>query len=113
VVRERSFRLVGRQMLDLSEGGMLVRMDQDPREGRVLTGERVLICFLAPFSRVWVDAEAFVARVIHGRRPADRGRALGLEFERLEVFARARLERELGWFRPTASRPRGALRTVS
>jgi hypothetical protein len=103
VVRERDFTLVGRQVLDLSEEGMLVRAD-----ARVLTGEPVIVTFLAPFSRIWIDAEAFVARVIHGRRPHDRGRELGLSFEHVDATARARFHRELGWFRPVSARGRAA-----
>jgi hypothetical protein len=98
VVRDRDFTLVGRHMVDLCEEGMLVRADVG---ARVLTGEAVIVAFLAPFSRIWIDAEAFVARVIHGRRLEDRGLALGLAFERMDDPARLRLRRELPWFRKT------------
>jgi hypothetical protein len=106
-VRERDFRLVGRQVIDLSEDGVLVRLDQGgTTTPRVLTGESMILTFVAPFSRVFVDAEAFVARVIHGRRPGDRGREIGLIFEHIEPSARARLTRELAWLRPTTARRR-------
>jgi PilZ domain len=75
VVRERDFKLVGQFALDLSLDGMLV----STRE-RVLTGEELLVSFRAPRSSIWIDAEARVARVIHGRRPSDAGRCLGLSF---------------------------------
>lgn len=75
VVRERDFRLVGDLALDLSTGGMRVR-GLSP----VLTGEEVVISFRPPRSNVWVDAEATVARVVHGRRPGDTGLSFGLEF---------------------------------
>jgi hypothetical protein len=75
VVRERDFKLVGQFALDLSLDGMLVATDE-----RVLTGEELLVSFRAPRSRYWIDAEARVARVIHGRRPSDAGRCLGLSF---------------------------------
>jgi hypothetical protein len=78
----------------------------DARGSRVLTGEPVIVTFLAPFSRVWIDAEALVARVVHGRRPEDRGRELGLAFEHLDESARSRIHRELAWFRPASARPR-------
>ncbi len=94
VVRERDFRRVGRQILDLSEEGLLVATSE-----RVLTGEAMIVTFQAPFSLRWIDAEATVARVVHGRRPADRGRALGLRFDVLAAPARAALVAELGWFR--------------
>lgn len=94
VVRERDFRRVARQILDLSEEGLLVATSE-----RVLTGEPVIVTFQAPFSLRWIDAEATVARVLHGRRPTDRGRALGLRFDALAAAARAALSAELGWFR--------------
>ena len=107
VVRERGFSLVGRHMLDLSTEGMLVRDDVADRRSsrdRVLTGDPVLVTFLAPFSQRWIDAEAIVARVIHGRRTYDRGRAFGIVFEHIDSEARRQLQRELDWFAPM--RPR-------
>lgn len=101
VVRERDLALVARQTLDLSEDGMLVGS-----LARVLTGESLIVSFRAPFSRAWIDAEATVARVLHGRRPGDRPRALGLRFEVIGAAARAILLGELGWFRPARARPR-------
>jgi len=84
VVRERDFKLVGHLTLDLSTEGMLVMADPG-----VLTGESMIVSFLAPRTRVWVDAEATVVRVVHGRRPGDLGVALGLAFHYLEPKARA------------------------
>jgi hypothetical protein len=75
VVRERDFRRVALLGLDLSTDGMLVASSVP-----VLTGEEVFVTFRAPFSDKWFDVEAHVARVVHGRRPGDRGRALGLQF---------------------------------
>jgi hypothetical protein len=80
VVRERDFKLVGDLALDLSPEGMLV----STRE-RVLTGEDVLVSFRTPRSRIWVDVEAEVTRVVHGRRPTDQGRCLGLRFFGLDA----------------------------
>ncbi|HEY2368567.1 MAG TPA: PilZ domain-containing protein, partial [Polyangiaceae bacterium] len=74
VVREHDFRLVGDLALDLSERGMLVRTRE-----RVLTGEDVVVSFRPPNSNRFVDALGHVARVVHGRRPGDRGRCLGIE----------------------------------
>jgi len=79
VVRERDFRVVGDLALDLSERGMLVRTNE-----RVLTGEDVVVCFQPPRSNRWVDAVGHVARVVHGRRPGDRTRALGIELETMD-----------------------------
>jgi PilZ domain-containing protein len=75
VVRERDFKLIGEFALDLSLDGMLVASKE-----RVLTGEELLVSFRAPRSDVWIDAEAEVARVVHGRRPSDAGHCLGLSF---------------------------------
>lgn len=100
VVRERDFRLVGRHVIDLSQDGMLVLCDAP-----VLTGTSLLCTLKIPFgSTMWLDAEAVVARVIHGRRPGDRGRALGLAFTWVEPAARDALEKQLAWF-PPARKP--------
>jgi hypothetical protein len=101
VVRERDFRLVGRQMVDLSEEGMLVTS-----LAQVLTGEGLIVSFRAPFSRAFIDVEAIVARVLHARRPGDRFRALGLRFETFGAGARDLLLGELGWFRSARSQAR-------
>ena len=77
VVRERDFRLLATLALDLSTDGMLVAT-----EARVLTGEEVIVSFRGPRSDQWFDASATVARVVHGRRPSDAGRCLGLAFDR-------------------------------
>jgi hypothetical protein len=90
VVRERDFKLIGSRSVDLSPMGMLV-MAQEP----VLTGEPVIVAFRLPLSVCWFDAEATVARVVHGRRPGDLGRCFGLEFESLEPEAQVFLRRAL------------------
>ena len=90
VVRERDFKLVARHVLDLSEVGMLVKPIT-----RVLTGESVIVSFMAPFSRIWIDAEATVARVVHNRRELDHGFGLGLCFDTIDEFSRALLRRNL------------------
>jgi PilZ domain len=91
IVRERDFRLVADRALDLSTDGMLV-----PTDLPVLTGEPLLVSFdLSRFQRarprVWLDAEAVVARVEHGRRPGDRGRRLGIAFQGVASEARQAL----------------------
>lgn len=74
VVREHDFRVVSELALDLSERGMLVTTRE-----RVLTGEDVVVSFKPPSSNRFVDALGHVTRVLHGRRPGDRGRCLGIE----------------------------------
>ena len=90
VVRERDFRLVSDLALDLSTEGMLVSTEQ-----RVLTGEELLVSFRPPRSDRWLDVQATVARVVHGRRPSDRGRCLGLSFHAFDAASRRLLFNQL------------------
>jgi hypothetical protein len=69
-------------------------------DARVLTGESLIVTFRMPFSRTWVDAEATVARVIHGRRPTDRRRALGLFFDHIDDRSRSLLRTNLSELPP-------------
>lgn len=78
VVHERDFRLVADRIENLSPRGALVS-PADP----VLTGERVLVSFQLPRSGRWLDLFATVRRVVHGRRPNETTRKLGLEFDAL------------------------------
>ena len=79
VVREHDFKLVGDLGLDLSTNGMRVR----GMGTNVLSGEEVVVSFKPPRSNEYLDITATVARVLHGRRPGDRGLAFGLEFQDL------------------------------
>ena len=106
-VRERDFRLVAAKIVDLSLGGMLVGPALP-----VLTGDRILVSFRSPRWGVWVDAEAIVARVVHGRRRGESGRALGLEFAELEPWARYVLEHNLRLVAPRPPRPSRSLRRM-
>lgn len=93
VVRERDFKLVGESTLDLSPEGMLVLTRE-----KVLTGEDLLVTFKTPILGTWFDAEARVARVVHGRRPTDWGRALGIRFRKLDRIARSLLDASLSHY---------------
>lgn len=90
VVRERDFRLIGRRGLDISSDGMLVYSDE-----RILTGDDVIVTFHLPYTLTWFDATATIARVVHGRRPTDRGQCVGLEFQSLDPRARRTLRSSL------------------
>jgi PilZ domain-containing protein len=90
VVREYDFRLLAVRGVDVSTRGMLV-MGEEP----ALTGEPVIVSFRPPYSPHWYDAEATIARVVHGRRPGDRGLCFGLHFDRLEPRAEWFLGRAL------------------
>ncbi len=90
LVRMRDFKLVGKTIANLSEEGAMVELlDQ------VLTGEPLLLSFRAPFSSRWIDADAVVARVVHGRRPGDLRRSLGLSFATLTPEGRRLLHEGL------------------
>lgn len=91
VVREKDFRLVADRIENLSTWGMLVG-PADP----VVTGEKVFVSFQLPGSSAWFDACATVTRVVHGRRPNETCRKLGLEFEQMGAYDRFRLRRALG-----------------
>lgn len=83
-VREHDFELIADRTLDISIDGLLL-----PLRTRVLTGESLIVSFAIP--GMWIDAEATVARVIHGRRPGDDGLAVGVLFDRIAPSARAAL----------------------
>jgi hypothetical protein len=101
VVRESDFRLIGDLALDLSTKGMLVRARE-----RVLTGEEVVVSFKPPRSNEWFDAEATIARVLHGRRPGDYGLSFGIEFHGLNEDEELCLFEHLrGLAAPDAQRP--------
>ena len=91
VVRERDFTLVGKSAVDLSTRGMLVETTE-----QVLTGEPLVVSFRSPKNkRTWFDCEATVARVVHGRRPYDGGRFLGVCFDGLDDWQAFVLRSEL------------------
>jgi hypothetical protein len=90
VVRERDFRLIADRVENLSLTGLSV----SPAEP-VLTGEKLIVSFRLPHEGIWVDAEARVTRVIHGRRPGEDQRALGLAFEDVSVELQLAIAREL------------------
>lgn len=95
VVRERDFRLVADRAVDLSPSGVLV-MPADP----VLTGERVILSMQLPHVPYWLDAEAVVARVLHGRRPGEHTRGLALELDGISGFTRFMIEQSLRYLPP-------------
>jgi hypothetical protein len=92
VVRLSDFRLVVDRIADISHEGMLVN-PADP----VLTGEPILVSFRVPNWGRWVDAEGTVTRVVHGRRPGDGPRCLGIELESLTDRERFVLDQAMRW----------------
>jgi hypothetical protein len=91
IVRLRDFKLVADRIENLSPHGVLSG-PSDP----VLTGEPVLVSFCVPNSRIWIDAFASVARVVHGRRPGETTRRLGIVFDGLPAGVERCLVREMG-----------------
>lgn len=91
VVRERDFRLVGTNALDVSPDGMLVRTIRD-----VAPGDELIVAFQATELGIRFDAEAKVARILRGRRLKDRGRCIGISFTRFDPVARLVLRGHLG-----------------
>jgi hypothetical protein len=86
-VREHDFKLIADRMIDLSTEGMLLPLLSS--KTKVLTGEPLLVSFSIP--GLWIDAEATVARIVHGRRPCDDGLAAGIVFHGLPPASRAAL----------------------
>ena len=105
VVRERDFHLVADRVIDLSVTGVLVA-PADP----VLTGERLLLSFRLPHSLYWLDTEAIVTRVVHGRRPGEHTRALALTFDGISGISRYMIRHALDYLPPAPPRFRSGRR---
>jgi hypothetical protein len=101
VVRLRDFRLISDRVENFSARGLLV----SPAEA-VFTGEPVLVSLQFPETGEWLDAEATVTRVVHGRRPGEWARRLGLEFDDLDEPTKLLLERKLRTTPPAPPRGR-------
>ena len=104
-VRERDFKLIADRTLDVSVDGVLL-----PVSAPLLTGESLIVSFQIPGA--WIDAEAVVVRVVHGRRPSDDGLAVGAIFDVLSPSSRAALAAYLHGRPPPLPRrgPLGRLR---
>ncbi|MCA9584903.1 MAG: PilZ domain-containing protein [Myxococcales bacterium] len=101
VTRSRDLSPVGERLLDLSPDGALVASDAE-----VLPGETVRVSFRVPGTDAWFDADAHIARIVHGRRPGDPGRAVAVAFDRAPDEAREALARGLQRVPPTIPKPR-------
>jgi hypothetical protein len=105
-VGEQGFELLGELALDLSPRGMLIAGDAP-----AALGEPVLVSILTPGrDPVWLDAEAEVARIVHGYRQGDIGYCIGLHFKYIERLARIELLSRLAGVPPPIPqrRPRTA-----
>jgi hypothetical protein len=108
VVRMRDFRLLADCIENLSLGGLLAGTSAP-----AAPGEPLIVSFCLPGTREWVDTDAVVARVIHGRRPADRQRQLGIRFTELTGDARRSIQWALWHAPPVAPQPRPGRRDPS
>ena len=96
VVSSVEFELIGERLLDVSPQGALLACDAP-----VALGEQLVLAFRAPGREpVYIDAEAEVARVIHGFRTGDPGYCAGLRFTYLERSARHELLARLAGLPP-------------
>lgn len=86
VVAEEGFRLLGEHTLDVSTTGLLLLSDANVR-----VGEAVILSLRLPGGVSWIDATGVIARVVRGVRRHDRGRGVGVAFDRLATFDRALL----------------------
>lgn len=55
----------------------------------------MIVTFMAPFTRTWIDAEAIVTRVAAGRRRSDATLGAGLEFLEVSRHSRELLREQL------------------
>jgi c-di-GMP-binding flagellar brake protein YcgR len=86
VVRDRGFRLLGKQAIDLSPEGMQVVLE---RGADVEPGESVLVSFQATNLGMWFDLEATTSRIVCGRRHLDGGvQTIGLRFREVRPVIR-------------------------
>jgi hypothetical protein len=83
VRRIEDWRLLGDRTIDVSPQGMLVLSDEAVDEGTSL-----VVSFQATELPIWFDTCATVTRIVQGRRPGDRGRALGIHFDTLPAVSR-------------------------
>lgn len=101
-VQSDRYKLFGQRAHDVSAEGMLVETHVP-----MTVGERVMVTFKTPRGS-WVQSRAEVARVVSGRRPGDKGCAVGLRFVEMDDMSRAKLRASLRGIPPTI--PARALR---
>lgn len=83
VLSEGGRLLLGDRALDVSWDGLLVRA-----QGVARRGDRVRASIRLPHSRVWVEGEGYVARVVAGRRELDEGAGYGIRLDRMDGITR-------------------------
>ncbi len=102
VVGSHDFELLGERQLDLSPCGMLIAGDAP-----AAVGEDIIVSFRTPGADdFWLDAEAEVARIVHGLRDGDPGYCIALRFTYFERAARNELLVRLAGHPPPVPRRR-------
>jgi hypothetical protein len=96
VVADSGFRLLGRQLVDLSRTGMLLRCDEE-----IVLDELVYFSLRIPRARTWIDGTGRVSRIVHGNRNSDAGRCVGIRFDALDASYSALLNSTLRLLPPT------------
>lgn len=95
VVREDDFRLLGDRALDLSMNGMqVIALRHTP------VGTPVIVSFQIPDTRIYLDTEGVISRVVWGRREADQSPAFGVSFAALPPMETAVLTARLDGLPP-------------
>jgi len=84
VVRERDSKLASLRAIDLSPEGMRVEL----KEVDVDVGDRFFVCFRTTPFGIWFYTDAYATRLLHGRRPKEKCRSLGLKFGSLSAVSR-------------------------
>lgn len=101
VTDNESFKLLGDEARDVSLGGMLLKLGKRLENAGwldALLGQRVLFSLRLPNSKIWVDGEGRVARIIKGRRSTKRrleAQSLGIEIVQMDGFDRLMLEQRI------------------
>ncbi len=85
VVREADFCRIGTRTLDVSTEGMRVAIDECEE---VCVGDDLFVAVQLTPMGLWFDAKATVTRVVHGRRPGDKGPEIGIRFQNLSSIAK-------------------------
>jgi hypothetical protein len=84
VIRQKDDKVIGRRAFDLSPHGMRVALSDID----IAPGDLLRVCFKATPMELWFYTDATATRILHGRRPRERGRSLGLRFETLGALSR-------------------------
>ena len=106
VMTQDGQRLLGDETMDLSWDGVRIRS----YEPSARVGDEVRVKLQIPKSRVWIDCEGYVARVMPGRRRGDDPPSLGLKINRMDGMMRLLLATTIKHRQPPEASIRGPRR---